>query len=78
MKNNRYIVIVGCGRLGSHLANRLSREGHSVVVIDRYEATFGNLSPDFSGFRVRHKSMWVPNSKVVTHLLSPKLRLRLD
>jgi trk/ktr system potassium uptake protein len=52
MGNSRYIVIVGCGRLGSHLANRLSRGGHSVVVIDRDEATFGDLSPDFSGFRV--------------------------
>jgi trk system potassium uptake protein TrkA len=52
MKNNRYIVIVGCGRLGSHLANQLSREGHSVVVIDTDEATFNDLSPDFSGFRV--------------------------
>ncbi len=52
MKNNRYIVIVGCGRLGSHLANQLSRAGNSVVVIDRDEATFNNLSPDFSGFRI--------------------------
>jgi trk system potassium uptake protein TrkA len=52
MKNNRYIVIVGCGRLGSHLANQLSRAGNSVVVIDRDELTFNDLSPDFSGFRV--------------------------
>ncbi|MBN2056020.1 TrkA family potassium uptake protein [bacterium] len=52
MKNNRYIVIVGCGRLGSHLANHLSRIGNSVVVIDREEVTFNDLSPDFSGFRV--------------------------
>jgi len=52
IKNNRYIVIVGCGRLGSYLANRLSREGNSVVVIDTDENTFNNLSPDFSGFRV--------------------------
>jgi trk system potassium uptake protein TrkA len=52
MKNDRYIVIVGCGRLGSHLADRLSREGHSVVVIDMHEAAFNDLSPDFSGFRV--------------------------
>jgi len=52
MKNNRYIVIVGCGRLGSHLANQLSRDGNSVVVIDTDEATFNDLSPDFSGFRV--------------------------
>lgn len=52
MGNNRYIVIVGCGRLGSHLANHLSRTGNSVVVIDRDESTFNNLSPDFSGFRI--------------------------
>ena len=52
MKRNRYIVIVGCGRLGSHLANHLSRAGDSVVVIDRDEAALGNLSPGFSGFRI--------------------------
>lgn len=52
MKNNLYIVIVGCGRVGSHLSNQLSRMGHSVVVIDTNEDTFNDLSPDFSGFRV--------------------------
>ena len=52
IRNNRYIVIVGCGRLGSILANGLSNEGHLVVVIDRDESTFESLSPDFSGFRV--------------------------
>jgi trk/ktr system potassium uptake protein len=53
MKNSLFIVIVGCGRLGSHLANQLSRVGHSVVVIDAEEATFNDLSSDFSGFRVQ-------------------------
>ena len=52
MKNSLYIVIIGCGRLGSHLANQLSRVGHSVVVIDKDESTFKELSPDFSGFRI--------------------------
>jgi trk system potassium uptake protein TrkA len=52
MKNSRFILIVGCGRLGSQLANQLSRDGNSVVVIDKDEATFSNLSSDFSGFRV--------------------------
>jgi trk system potassium uptake protein TrkA len=52
MKNSLYIVIVGCGRVGSYLANQLSRDGHSVVVIDRDEGTFENLSADFSGFRL--------------------------
>lgn len=52
MKNNRYIVIVGCGRLGSHLANQFSSDGNAVVVIDRKEATFNDLSPVFSGFHM--------------------------
>jgi trk system potassium uptake protein TrkA len=52
MSPSRYIIIVGCGRLGSDLANRLSREGHALVVIDREESAFDGLSPDFSGFRL--------------------------
>lgn len=52
MKNSLYIVIVGCGRLGAHLANQLSRDGNSVVVIDRDETTFNHLSSGFSGFRI--------------------------
>ncbi len=48
----QYIVIVGCGRLGSMLANRLSSLGSSVVVIDWNEAAFDNLSTEFSGFQV--------------------------
>ena len=52
MKNSLYIVIVGCGRLGSYLANQLSHVGHSIVVIDSNEETFDELSPGFSGFRL--------------------------
>lgn len=51
-KNSQYIIVIGCGRLGSLLAGRLSAQGHSVVVIDQREATFGNLSSEFSGFQV--------------------------
>lgn len=47
-----FIVIVGCGRLGSYLANRLSRDGHSVVVVDINESTFDALSAEYSGFQV--------------------------
>ena len=50
--HSQYIVIIGCGRLGSYLANQLSRQGHSVVVVDKNETTFGDLSADFSGFRM--------------------------
>ena len=48
----QYVVIVGAGRLGSILANRLSRLGSSVVVVDRDGAAFDNLSTEFSGFRI--------------------------
>ncbi|MEL6553303.1 MAG: TrkA family potassium uptake protein [Cyanobacteria bacterium J06621_11] len=51
-KDARYIVVVGCGRLGSLLAAQLSAQGHSVVVIDRHEAAFANLSGEFSGFQI--------------------------
>jgi len=47
-----FIIIVGCGRLGSYLANRLSQAGHSVVAIDLNDAAFESLSPEFSGFRL--------------------------
>ncbi|MCC7396433.1 MAG: TrkA family potassium uptake protein [Planctomycetes bacterium] len=48
-----YLVIVGCGRLGSHLANLLSRIGHRVVVIDKNPDAFQKLAADsFSGTRI--------------------------
>ncbi|MBX2999753.1 MAG: TrkA family potassium uptake protein [Caldilineaceae bacterium] len=52
MSKNLYIVIAGCGRLGSLLANDLSKQGHSVVVIDRDESRFAELSAEFSGFTI--------------------------
>ena len=50
--NTRYIIIIGCGRLGSRLANQLSQNGHSVVVIDKDKKKFDNLAAEFSGFRI--------------------------
>lgn len=47
-----YVIVVGCGRLGRLLANRLSGEGHQVVVVDRDVDRFGNLSTEFSGFTI--------------------------
>lgn len=54
MKNNhqKYVVIVGCGLLGSFLANKYSKVGNSVVVIDPDPESFVSLSSDFSGFTI--------------------------
>lgn len=44
-----HIVIMGCGRVGASLANRLDIEGHSIAIIDRDPAAFRRLRPDFGG-----------------------------
>lgn len=44
------ILVVGCGKVGSRLASVLSRQGHDVSVIDKNEASFEMLSPEFNGF----------------------------
>lgn len=49
-KKSFYYVVFGCGRLGSLIANELSAKGNSVVIIDRDENSFDNLSFDFTGF----------------------------
>lgn len=42
-------VIVGCGRVGSQLASRLTLEGHHVTIVDRDPTAFRRLSPAFAG-----------------------------
>ncbi|BCJ67185.1 potassium channel family protein [Polymorphospora rubra] len=47
-----HIVIMGCGRVGSTLAQRLEALGHSVAVIDQNADAFRRLGPDFGGVTV--------------------------
>lgn len=47
---NLYVVVVGCGRVGSHLAETLSRQGAGVAVVDNRPEVFAELSGEFSGF----------------------------
>ncbi len=46
------VMIIGCGRVGSVLANRLDEAGHEVVVLDRNQQAFRRLSEKFSGERI--------------------------
>ena len=43
------IIIVGCGRIGSGLAQALDKAGHEVYVIDSNPAAFSKLNPAFTG-----------------------------
>lgn len=44
-----YVIIIGCGRVGSELAKLLSSEGHNVVIIDRNQGAFNRLGGTFNG-----------------------------
>ena len=44
-----YVIIVGCGRVGSELAKLLSAEGHNVVVIDKDQRSIERLGGAFNG-----------------------------
>lgn len=46
------VMIIGCGRVGAVLANRLDEGGHEVVVLDRNQQAFRRLSEKFSGERI--------------------------
>jgi trk/ktr system potassium uptake protein len=46
-------VIIGCGRVGAGLAERLARAGHEVAIVDISTDAFNRLEPDFPGQAVR-------------------------
>lgn len=47
------IIVVGCGRVGSQLANMLSDNGSNVCVIDKSAEAFANLGRNFNGSTVQ-------------------------
>jgi trk system potassium uptake protein TrkA len=47
-----HVVIVGCGRVGAMAAGILSRDGLSVVVIDRIEKAFKRLPKGYTGKKI--------------------------
>lgn len=44
-----HVVVVGCGRVGSELALRLTASGHMVAVVDKQRSAFRRLPDDFAG-----------------------------
>ena len=48
-----YVIVVGCGRVGSQLATFLSEEGHDVAIIDKTADAFRRLGSTFNGLTVQ-------------------------
>jgi len=42
-------LIIGCGRLGSSMANKCSLEGKNIIVVDKNPDAFDRLSDAFGG-----------------------------
>ena len=47
-----YVVVIGCGRVGSELTGALQNAGHTVAVVDKNARAFRRLGADFSGTTV--------------------------
>lgn len=43
------VIVIGCGKLGSHVARELEARGDTVVAVDTDQAAFRRLGADFRG-----------------------------
>lgn len=48
-----YIIIIGCGRLGSNLAKELADDGHDICILDRDVDRLNMLGSGFNGQRIK-------------------------
>ncbi len=46
------VIVVGCGKVGSGLANLLSEQGYDVAVVEQDEDSFNRLDDDFAGVTI--------------------------
>lgn len=47
-----HVIVVGCGRVGSELADRVQREGHTVAVVDKNQTAFRRLPDEWPGDKI--------------------------
>ncbi len=52
-----YIVIIGCGKLGSRLAEEFSSQRHNIVVVDRNPRALNVLSDRFNGIALQGEGL---------------------
>lgn len=47
-----FIIVIGCGKVGSGFAETMSKEGHDIVIVDNDAAALDRLSLSFTGLKV--------------------------
>lgn len=50
MRNS--IIVLGCGKFGSSIANHASASGENVIIIDKNKSAFSRLDESFSGYTI--------------------------
>lgn len=53
LERKERVIIVGCGRLGSRLADMLSNKGYQVLIIDNDNESFKKLPETFGGIQIK-------------------------
>ena len=51
-KKENLTIIVGCGKLGSRIANEIYQGDANVIVIDRHEEAFESLDSSYGGLTI--------------------------
>ena len=41
------IIVVGCGKIGTHIVGTLAAEGHDVTAVDLSESVIANISDQY-------------------------------
>ena len=55
----KYVLIIGCGRLGASLANEIYSQGNDVCILDQDREAFRNWIPLMEGLRkLRTPRIW--------------------
>lgn len=52
MKSKKHVLIIGCSKLGASIANILYEKGDDVLIIDKSQNSFKNLSSSFGGINL--------------------------
>jgi trk system potassium uptake protein len=63
-----YIVIVGCGKIGSIVAKELANQNHNISVVERNSEKLAGLGQGFNGFVTKGISAGIERADVVLAL----------
>lgn len=62
------ILIIGCGESGSRTAEKLSKDGHNVYIVDKEQKSLDSLHPSYSGFEINREIVDVKGMQTIAQV----------